>query len=133
MMNFTKILAFCALAAGACLAAPQAHAQPSLTLPSEYVPRLGASVSSIFDPSIWSGGGVIITDISPGSPLRRMYSDYIGWFYADPGDIIVSANGAPIRDAAQLNWIVDNVAGRMAITVRDVKAGRSLSGWVIFR
>jgi S1-C subfamily serine protease len=132
MMNFTRILAFCALAAGACLAAPQAHAQPSRTVRSEYVPRLGASVSSYSDP-ITFVEGVIINWVDPSSPLRRMYSDYFGWFYADPGDIIISANGVAIRDAAQLNWIVDNVTGRMAITVRDVKSGRTLSGWVIFR
>ncbi|XYI02693.1 hypothetical protein ACMHYB_24250 [Sorangium sp. So ce1128] len=129
MIHLGRILAFCALAAGTSLAPSQAHAQPRPVLQDTYIPRLGASVYA--SPGYPGAGGVVINYVDPRSPLRRMYSSYFGSFYAEPGDVILSANNVRIRDAEQLSWIVDNMNQRtMQITIYDSKTGRELSGSV---
>ncbi|MGK4003761.1 hypothetical protein WMF31_14110 [Sorangium sp. So ce1036] len=125
MKCVARILTVCALAAGACLSPSQASAEDTLLVQDHFIPRLGASVYS--NPVIY-GDGVVISYLHPNSPLRRMYSDYLGYFHADPGDVILMANGARIRDVHQLARIIHDLQGVLYITVRDTKTGKILSG-----
>jgi hypothetical protein len=126
MKFLARILIASALLASAGLVPTQASAQTHVPEQSLYIPRLAAGIGP--DPA--GLGGVVVQFMDASSPLRRMWSPYLGYFYADPGDSILVANGVAIRDAFQLDRIVAGVRGRMSISIRDANTGAVYSGYV---
>ena len=130
MKVFARILTICALAAAGASVTPS-PASAQVSAPSYYVGGLGASFSTA--PTLY--GGVLVSAVSPTSPLLRValpasYAPYTVYI-TQPYDVIMSLNGMATRSVHDLEVALMAESPRwVPITIMDHNTGSQYSGWV---